>query len=215
PAGERVVRNTEYYLQGGDVVFRVENHLFRVHRYFFTRDSSSFREKLPHPPPPGEFTKGSSDSNPFILEETFIVDFERLLWVFYNPHYSIYDGSVEEWSSILKLAHQWDFIEVKAFALRELEQLEIAPLQKVILYHTHAVNRDLLQASYAALTARDEPITIEEGRLLGLETALTLARAREIARVPVFAGKKPGTSRSSITLGSAELDTLINDLFNL
>jgi len=215
PIGERVVRNTEYYLQGGDVVFRVENHLFRVHRYFFTRDSSVFREKLPHPPPPGEFTKGSSDSNPFILEDTFIVDFERLLWVFYNPHYSIYEGSVDEWSSILKLAHQWEFIEVKAFALRELEQLEIAPLQKVILYHTHVVNRDLLHASYAALTERDDPITIEEGRLLGLETALTLARAREYARVPVFAGKKPGTSRSNITLGTAELETLIKDLFNL
>jgi len=215
PAGERVVRNTEYYLLGGDVVFRVENHLFRVHRYFFTRDSSFFRDKLPHPPPPGEFTKGSSDNNPFVLEETLIVDFERLLWVFYNPQYSIYNGTVEEWSSILHLAHQWDFLEVKAFALRELEQHEIDPLQKVILYHTHEIDRDLLRASYIALTERNEPITIEEGRVLGLETALTLARAREMARVPVFAGKKPGTPRSNITLGSAEMDTLIKDLFNL
>jgi len=49
----------------------------------------------------------------------------------------------------------------------------------------------------------------------GLETALTLARAREIARATVFAGKKPGTPRSNITLGSTEMDTLIKDLFNL
>jgi len=84
--GERIVRNPDYYLQGGDVVFRVEHNLFRVHRYFFTRDSAYFREKLPHPPPPGEFTKGSSDNNPFYLEDALIVDFERLLWVFYNPY---------------------------------------------------------------------------------------------------------------------------------
>jgi hypothetical protein len=65
---------------------QVENNLFRVHRYFFTRDSSFFLEKLPHPPPPGEFSKGSADNNPFILEDTLIVDFECLLWVFYNEY---------------------------------------------------------------------------------------------------------------------------------
>ena len=104
PAAERPVRSVDYYITGGDVVFRVcasvidrhvspqrvshsqvESTIFRVHRYFFTRDSAFFREKLPHPPPPGEFTKGSSDNNPFILEDTLRIDFERLLWVFYNP----------------------------------------------------------------------------------------------------------------------------------
>jgi hypothetical protein len=103
PNGERTVRHGEYYIPGGDIVFRVsgfmiervlclinvteqvENYLFRVHRYFFTRDSPFFQEKLPHPPPPGEFNKGTSDNNPFVLENTFGVDFERFLWVFYNP----------------------------------------------------------------------------------------------------------------------------------
>jgi len=62
----------------------VENTLYRVHRYFFTRDSAYFLDKLPHPPPPGEFNKGSSDNNPFPLEDALKVDFECLLWVFYN-----------------------------------------------------------------------------------------------------------------------------------
>lgn len=211
---------------------QVENNLFRVHRYFFTRDSAFFRERLPHPPPPGEFTKGSSDNNPFVLEDTSKVDFERLLWVFYNPYvlhsspfshhltshsrkYSIYDGSVEEWSSILKLAHQWEFVEVKAFALRELEQLEMPALQKIILYHTHDINRNLLLEAYCALTLRDESITIEEGRQLGLETALMLAHAREVARAPVFNSKKSGNPNSPVNLAGNELDTLIKNLFHL
>jgi len=215
PLNERVVRHPDYYIPGGDVVFRVENCVFRVHRYFFTRDSSVFLEKLPHPPPPGEFSKGSSDNNPFVLEDTLKVDFERLLWVFYNEKYSIYEADVEEWSSILKLAHKWDFVEVQAFALRELEQLEMPALDKIILYHAHDIDRNLLQAAYGALTVRDDPITVDEGYLLGMETAIRLTHARETARAPVFSGKRAGTARSSVNISGPELDTLINQLFNL
>jgi hypothetical protein len=51
--------------------------------------------------------------------------------------------------------------------------------------------------------------------VLGLETALRLAHAREIARAPVFSGKKSGTPRSPINIADSELDTLIKRLFNL
>jgi hypothetical protein len=128
--------------------------------------------------------------------------------------YSIYEADVEEWSSILRLAHKWDFVEVKAFALRELEQLEMPALDKIILYHTHDIDRNLLQAAYTALTVRDESITINEGYQLGLETALRLAHARERARAPVFSGRRTGTAHS-INISGPELDTLINQLFNL
>lgn len=102
-------------------------------------------------------------------------------------------------------------------AIRELElqSHSIAPLQKVVLYQKYDVNRDLLQPAFIALTTRDEPIEIDEGRALGLETALLLAKAREKARVPVFAGKKPGNPRLPVTLAGTELDTLIKDVFNL
>jgi hypothetical protein len=133
----------------------------------------------------------------------------------YFRKYSIYKADVEEWSSILKLAHKWDFVEVQAFALRELEQLEMPALDKIILYHTHDINRNLLQAAYTAMTVRDEPINIDEGYQLGLETALRFAQAREMARAPVFSGRKAGTARSSINIAGPELDTLINQLFNL
>ena len=64
---------------------QVENTLFRVHRYFFARDSAWFRDKLPYPLPPGETTKGSSDNLPLVLEGITKTEFERFLWVFYNP----------------------------------------------------------------------------------------------------------------------------------
>ncbi|KAI0050764.1 hypothetical protein FA95DRAFT_1486672, partial [Auriscalpium vulgare] len=211
PVNERILRHDQYYIHGGDVIFRVENFLFRVHRYFFVRESAFFREKLPHPPPPGEFTKGSSDTNPFVLEDARSMDFNRFLWVFYNPKYSIYEADVDDWTSILKLAHQWSFPEVKALALRELERLEMDPIQKIVVYHAYDVDRNLLVASYTALTARDEPISLDEGRELGLETSLQIARAREAAR-----GARTKNGRGSpVNVAGNDLELLIKDLFQL
>lgn len=105
---ERVIRrHAAYYIQGGDTVFRVrksvitivfcrvplaktmilrqvEDTLFKVHGYFFTRGSTFFHSKLRHPPPPGEF-RGVSDVHPLVLEDIRKLDFERFLWVFYSP----------------------------------------------------------------------------------------------------------------------------------
>jgi hypothetical protein len=64
---------------------QVENYIFRVHRYFFERESAFFREKLGAAPPPGQAPKGSSDVNPFVLDDVREEDFSRFLWVFYNP----------------------------------------------------------------------------------------------------------------------------------
>jgi hypothetical protein len=130
--------------------------------------------------------------------------------IHYSRKYSLYDANVNEWTSILKLSHLWEFTEVKTLALRELERLEIPPLQKIIMYHSYAVDRNLLQEAYTALTVRAEPIAIEEGRELGLETALQLARAREFARAASSGGKK-----SLVNLADPELEALIRDLFQL
>ena len=97
--------HSRYYITGADLIVcvrafpiehlavalseaesqQVEDTLFRIHRYFLTRESAHFRNKLPHPPSPGDSYKGSSDNNPLVLEDVLKVDFERFLWVFYNP----------------------------------------------------------------------------------------------------------------------------------
>lgn len=100
-------------------------------------------------------------------------------------------------------------------AIRELQNLSIPPLQKIALYQKYAVDRNLLQPAFTALTTRDEPIGFDEGRELGLETSLQIARAREIARAPVFSGKKSGNPRSPVNLAGVELDALVKDVFHL
>jgi hypothetical protein len=102
--------HSQYYITGADLIVcvcefpikyhvvalseagsqQVEDTLFRIHRYFLTRDSAYFRRQLPHPSP-GDSLKGSSDNNPLVLENTLKVDFERFLWVFYNPYVFVHN----------------------------------------------------------------------------------------------------------------------------
>jgi hypothetical protein len=129
--------------------------------------------------------------------------------------YSLYDATAEEWTSIVKLAHQWDFTAIKALAVRELERLVIPPLRKIAIYHRYLIDRTLLRAAYAAFATRVEPITIEDGQELGLETALQLARARELARAPASDGRRIKDAHAPVNVTGAGLDELIQDIFQL
>ncbi|KZP28463.1 hypothetical protein FIBSPDRAFT_779858 [Athelia psychrophila] len=210
----KVVHHREYYLRGGDITFLVENHLYRVHSYFFDRESTYFHQKLSQVSAPGEEHIGASDRNAFTLEHVRSIDFERLLWVFYNPKYSLYDKTVEEWTSVLDLANEWSFVEVKNLAVRELEKLEIDPIEKVYIYHRFNISRGYLVVSYASIVVRQGPLTLLEGRKLGLDTSLKIAEARERLRSQI-------TDRSGVRspmpddFDPKDVDTLVRELFEV
>ncbi|KAI0071178.1 hypothetical protein K474DRAFT_1607332 [Panus rudis PR-1116 ss-1] len=212
-AVEKVKRHPTYYLQGGDIHFLVENYIFRVHRYFFERESAVFREKLAIPAAAGQPAKGSSDANPYPLDDVRANDFSKFLWVFYNPKYSLYDADVDDWSAILKLAYDWRFAEIKKLCCRELEKVPIEPVKKISLYQAYDLDRRLLMPSYSALTMREEPLSVAEGRQLGLETALLIATARECAR-----GKPSASGAHSPTPASIDgesMEAIIKRVFGL
>jgi len=174
-------RHHPYYINGGDIHFLVENYVFRVHRYFFERESSYFRDKLTVPATPGRAPQGTEDANAIVLDVR-AQDFEKLMWVFYNPKYSIYETGVPEWSTILQLAHRWSFPEVKALVVRELEKMEMTAIDRIVLYQKYECDENLLVTRFAAVCAREEPITVEEGERLGIKTAMKLTLARERLR---------------------------------
>ncbi|KAI0698308.1 hypothetical protein C8T65DRAFT_581962 [Cerioporus squamosus] len=212
-AVEQIKRHPKYYLNGGDVHFLVENYIYRVHRYFFERESAWFREKLSAPSPAGQQPKGSSDANPFPLDDVVADDFSKFLWVFYNPKYSIYDATLEDWIAILKLAFDWRFGEIKKLCTRHIEKFEIAPVPKIELYQQYELDKKLLIPSFLYLCMRQEPLSLKEGRQIGLETALLVATARECAR-----GKPLGNGARSPTAAELEEDdmvSIINSIFGL
>jgi len=211
PTVAPVVLHPQYYIRSGDTTFIVENHLFRVHRFFFERESPYFRAMLSTPAAPGEQPRGTSDRDAFVLGDVKSADFALFLWVFYNPKYSLYDtATLDEWLRILKLAQHWGFTEVKHLVTRSLELLEIGHIQKIVLYHQYGIDRSLLISSYAAICARAEPISNDEGNALGIQTVLMLAAARERARCDPAAGP---LSPAHIT--GSETQAIIQDVFGL
>ncbi|KAJ7496764.1 hypothetical protein FB451DRAFT_1008180, partial [Mycena latifolia] len=202
----------DYYLPGGDLYCLVENKLFRVHRYFFERESKFFKRELAVPATPGRPRIGTADDSAIMLDNVRSADFAKLLWVFYNPKYSLYDATVEDWSTILELAHRWEFAEVKNLAVRELEKLELPDIDRIVLYKKFFVDDAYLIPRYAALCERPELLTVEEGLRLGMETVIPLSRARECARNQATSG---GRSPSPASLAGKELTEIIKDHFSI
>lgn len=88
----------------------------------------------------------------------------------------------------------WSFIEVKAFALRELEKKEdgLNVIERIVLYRENQVDGKHLLRHYASLCARDTALTLEECRVLGLDATYLISAARERLRAaPSDGGTSP------------------------
>ncbi|CAK5273869.1 unnamed protein product, partial [Mycena citricolor] len=120
------------------------------------------------------------------------------MWVFYNPsvcptlarihsepepyrRYSIYDATIEEWSTILRLGHEWGFAEVQKLAVRELEKhphsKSLTSIDRIVLYRRHGVPEDVLVPYYAAICARGTPLEYEECQKLGMKPVVAINQA--------------------------------------
>ncbi|KAL0955735.1 hypothetical protein HGRIS_001951 [Hohenbuehelia grisea] len=176
-----VQRHETYYLTGGDLHLLAGGTLFRVHRYFFERESKDFRETLSRPSSPGRGTQGNSDSTAIVLD-TSAAELERFCWVFYNPRYSLWDASFSDWTTILKLAHDWGFAEVKSLAIRQLEVMPIPVVERIVTYQTYKVDDDVLVPHYVNLCGREDLLTFDEAQQLGMPTTLMVCNTRERLR---------------------------------
>jgi hypothetical protein len=172
-----------------------------VHGYFFARDSPIFSTKL-NPASPGQTKEGTTPDSPVVLDGITAEEFERLLWVFYNPYvhidgklsskrltasfprkYSLYDADIETWKSILDLANKLEFKQVKELAIRELHMKKDLPLvEKMALYQHHQVDPRHLVPLFAELCSRDTPLTLEESKILGPESTHLVYSTRELLR---------------------------------
>ncbi|KAJ7938311.1 hypothetical protein B0H13DRAFT_1942383 [Mycena leptocephala] len=173
----------KYYLDGGDLHVIVEDREFRVHRYFFERESARFRALLASPSP-GQPRQGASHLTAIKLHGVTAKDFEKFCWVFYNSTYSLYDASVSDWGCILHLGHDWQFSEVEKLAVRELEKMGMSTVDRIALYHKHNVSEDLLIPHYAAVCTRGSPLDFDESERLGMLTVVLINQAMHAVHMP-------------------------------
>ncbi|CAA7260421.1 unnamed protein product [Cyclocybe aegerita] len=177
---DTVRRHEEYYLDGGDMhVLVAQRTLFRVHGYFFSRESPVFNEKLRLP---GNVLESQTNPRVIMLNDVSPEEFAKFLWVFYNPRYCIYEASIDDWSSILNLADKWGFREVKELAVHELHKKDWSPVRKIALFQKYNVDPRHLVMLYAELCARPTPLTFKESEILGLDATLVVMTMREKLR---------------------------------
>ncbi|PBK86887.1 hypothetical protein ARMGADRAFT_939674 [Armillaria gallica] len=178
----RIKKHEVYYIEGGDVYFLVGECMFRVHRYFFKRESFKFQQMFGGPTSPGKEREGSSPSTAFRLSDITAEDFAHFLWIFYNPMPSAYDASTDVWITILRTACRWSFPEVEALAIKELERKTMTLVDPIVLYENYKDDPSVLALLYAKLCSRDQPLTMEQSMCLGIETSVRVFHARERLR---------------------------------
>lgn len=117
--------------------------------------------------------------------------------------------TTEEWASVLKLATQWQFDDVRAESIDTLERLERGLIRRILLGRQYSVSKWLI-AAYVNLVERagSSPLTEEEEAALG-DSAV--ARLRELETQYKEAGTEK--HKFSLTRKVRELfeDELIGD----
>lgn len=107
----------------------------------------------------------------------------------------------------------WSFVEVKAFALRELEKKEhgLDVVQRIVLYRQNEIEEKHLLRHYASLCARNTVLTLEECHALGLKTTHLISTAREQLRAPPSDG---GTSPLPQGIEPEDVERTLSTLLN-
>ncbi len=153
----------------------------------------------PLPIPAGGQSEGTSDSNPIRLEGVALEDFERFLCILYPPYvpfryFKLNDSlicrrygvtsltALADWQSVIKLASQWEFDDIRAMALRELQKLDLTPAQKIALSHRYEIRPDWRMPALIFLCEQPDPPSFDDAQILGLQNVLLLSKAREKLR---------------------------------
>lgn len=93
--------------------------------------------------------------------------------------YSVYEASIEEWASILRLAHIWQCDEIRDLAFRELDKLDVPHVERVLLTTRYDAHAEWREKALEDLSKRPKQLSLDEGKLLGIELTVHVAQLRE------------------------------------
>ncbi|KAI6124778.1 hypothetical protein EDD16DRAFT_1703578 [Pisolithus croceorrhizus] len=189
-------KHPEFYTH--TVTFLVEDQLFRVPWDQLAAESTVFTDmfllpkgdsEMPGGQSDSETVEGESDECPVTLEGVSKKEFESFLRALMSRsvQHSKNKGSSlsqTQWISVLRLSTMWEFKDLREVAIQHLDlpSRPLAPVEKFVLASKYGIKRWLLPA-LTQLAERPWPISVEEGRRIGLENALKLAAVRERLKV--------------------------------
>ncbi|KAI6139120.1 hypothetical protein BKA82DRAFT_4459308 [Pisolithus tinctorius] len=158
-------KHPELYID--TVTFLVENCLFKIPRKPLEEESAVFRDMFRLPQPKNKMMEGQNDARPLVASSIF------------GQNKGLALDLTSHWISVLKLSTMWEFTNLRTTAMSWLDtDATLDHVEKIVLAAQYGTDEWLLR-SLLALAKKPDPISVEEGRRLGLEVALKLASVRE------------------------------------
>jgi hypothetical protein len=120
-----------YFFEDGNVTFRVENVLFKVHKSILARESPFFKDMFSLPPDINGDKTGTN--NPIPIPETTASDFENLLRVLYLQWGTDPDYTDPQLVQLMKLSHKWQFDRIRRHATSILSSRNLSHVDRLEL----------------------------------------------------------------------------------
>ncbi|KAI9060019.1 hypothetical protein FKP32DRAFT_1595764 [Trametes sanguinea] len=179
PEEPPAVRHSQFYMEDEMIILRVENCLFRVHRYFLERDSTFFKDFFQRTLVVGT-PIGKTDDTAVKLQEVSRREFECLLHFLYHGASNPQNDSILNLVLLLSTSTALSFPAARTHAISALDSASppLDPVERVFLAEKYNIPA-WLRPAYVALCARAHPLEDSEAEVLGLQTTARLARARE------------------------------------
>ena len=89
-------------------------------------------------------------------------------------------SSLDEWASVLKVAHHWDFGAIVELAFEKIEPLA-SPVDKILFGKDYNM-REWIAEGRIELCRRERPIILEEAFRLGMAEVVNISTTRESIR---------------------------------
>ncbi|TFK61057.1 hypothetical protein BDN72DRAFT_485098 [Pluteus cervinus] len=163
-----------------------------------------------------EFITLKSETDPEyfapLVQGITVVDLERFLATLFPTEYGQYDAtSFDEWASILKVAHYWEFESIIKLALEKIEPVS-SPVDKVVLGKTYNIPEWAVEAR-VLLCRREEPITLEEASRMGIEEVVNISTTRHrIRSSEIRFGMQDSTIRSILSGEEDEEENVVAEV---
>jgi hypothetical protein len=102
---------------------------------------------------------------------------------FCDSTYDYSSVSIQQWKSILDHSAKWKFETVHEAAFRSLRDAPLESFQRIELWQKCGIANHWVQPAFEDLCMREKPLSRTEARIIGLDSAILIAEARERLRV--------------------------------
>ncbi|EMD36831.1 hypothetical protein CERSUDRAFT_95106 [Gelatoporia subvermispora B] len=130
-------KKSQFFIEDAElVILKVEDTLFKVHRFFLQRDSEVFHGMFSCPPGKGG-AEGKTEARPIVLEQVTVFEFECLIDFIYNGmyHSTPAERTSKQWIALLSISSRYLFDKIRMQSIRALQSMAsgIDAVERIVL----------------------------------------------------------------------------------